>query len=70
LLYIRQHLNDHFAIALKHAQHRRFFFCQRATTAFPFEFSSSPFAFLARNDSWMAFMTSRNVNFVGFYFAA
>jgi hypothetical protein len=69
-LNIRQHLNGHFAIALNHAQNRRLFFCQSATTTFSFEFSPSAFAFFARNDGWIAFVTSRNVNFVGFDFSA
>src|SRR3990172_7262475 len=66
LLNIRQHLNGHFAIALHHAQNRRLFFCQRAPSTFSFEFSPSSFAFLAGHDGWIPFMTSHNVNFVGF----
>jgi hypothetical protein len=66
LLNIRQHLNGHFAVALNHAQNRRLFFCQSATSAFTFEFSPSSFAVFTRNDGWIPFVTSRNVNFVGF----
>jgi hypothetical protein len=58
------------AVALDHAQNRRLFFCQRATSAFSFEFSPSAFAFFARNDGWIPFMTGRNINFVGFNLTA
>jgi len=70
LLDIWQHLNEYFAVTLDHAQDRRFFFRQSATTAFSSEFSPSSFPFFGGHNRWMAFMPSRNVNFIGFYLAA
>jgi hypothetical protein len=70
LLNVRQHLYDNLAIALKHAQNRWFFFRQSTAPTFPFELSSSSLAFFARNNGWISFMTSRNVDFIGFNLTA
>ena len=70
LLDIRQHLDHNFAIALNHAQNWRFFFCQRTASTLSFQFSPSACAIFARHNGWMPFVTSRNVNFIRFDFAA
>jgi len=70
LLHIDQHVEDHLATALDHAQNRRFLSLQGPAPALTFEPSAASGPTQFRHDFRMAFVSSHNVNFIAFNFTA
>ncbi len=70
LLHIRQHVQDDLAIALNHAQDRRFFPFQRATSGLAFQTAAATWTAQLSDDFGMAFVTRHNIDFITLDLAA
>ena len=69
LLHIRQHADHHLAITLDQSQHRWLLVRQRSSSPLALQPSPTPFSTFLRNNLRVAFMSSDDIDFIGFDFA-